>query len=302
MAAHTVPSGFPRPAGDTATSYEERLERSEVIYFPVCPFAVPESGDRRFLLEQELASSAHKNISYDPHSGRANGYRRQSDSQSERLRDMLASFSRNATSWLANALPHHASAWQLDRVSFRPEEEATRQLRLTARNDLLHVDAFPSRPTQGHRILRCFVNLNLSEPRIWVTSDSFEKLVERYGREVGLPTGSGLNWSWRLREGIGRVFTPNRPRRSVYDAFMLRFHDWLKANDDFQEHGRKLYWTFAPGSMWLVFTDAVSHAALRGRFALEHSYFVAPHGLLNPELSPAAVLERACGAPVLRAA
>jgi hypothetical protein len=292
----------PLVGADATPSFEDRLQHSEIVYFPICPIILPEGGDRRFLLEQQLAGGPHKNISYDPHSGRANGFKRQSDAQADRLREMLAAFSRSVTRWLAEHLPHFARSWRLDRVSYRPEEEATRQLRQTARNDLIHVDAFPSRPTQGQRILRFFVNVNPNEPRIWVTSDAFPALLEKHGRQVGLPTEHGLNWSWRLKENLVRMFQPNRPRRSVYDAFMLRFHDYLKGSDDFQEHCHKRYWTFAPGSAWMCFTDSVSHAVLRGRYALEHSYFVAPEGLTLPELAPAAVLEHACGAPVLRAA
>jgi hypothetical protein len=292
----------PQVAADATLSFEDRLQHSEIVYFPSCPVDLPEGGDRRFLLEQQLAGGAHKNISYDPYNGRANGFKRQSDEQAERMRELLAAFSRNTTRWLADHLPHFARSWRLDRVSYRPEEEATRQLRQTARNDLIHVDAFPSRPTQGQRILRFFVNVNPSEPRVWVTSDAFPVLLERHGRAVGLPTSHGLPWSWRMKEGLVRMFQPNRPRRSVYDAFMLRFHDYLKASDDFQEHCPKRYWTFAPGSAWMCFTDSVSHAVLRGRYALEHSYFVAPEALTLPELAPAAVLERACGSPVLAAA
>jgi hypothetical protein len=299
MAAHFAQ---PDPTVAAEASFEERLERCEIVHFPVCPIPLPEGGDRRFLLDQQLASSAHKNISYDPHGHNAHGFKRQSDAQAERLRELLATFSRTATRWMADNLPHFARAWRLDRVSYRPEEEATRQLRLTARNDLIHVDSFPSRPTQGHRILRFFVNVNPTEPRIWVTSDAFPQLLERYGRKVGLPGAGGLGWSERLKESVVRLFHPGRQRRSVYDSFMLRFHDFLKGSDDFQEHCPKRYWTFAPGAAWMCFTDGVSHAVLRGRYALEHSYFVAPQGLTMPDLSPASVLERACGLPVLQAA
>jgi hypothetical protein len=301
MAAHFAQPD-PSVAAEGSASYEERLERSEIVYFPVCPIPLPEGGDRRFLLDQQLASSAHKNISYDPHADRANGFKRQSHEQAERLRELLAAFSRQTTRWMADYLPHFARGWRLDRVSFRPDEEATRQLRMTARNDLIHVDAFPSRPTQGHRILRFFVNVNPTEPRIWVTSDPFARLLETFGRQVGLPGQGGLGWSWRLKEGLVRLFQPQRAPRSVYDVFMLRFHDFLKGNDDFQEHCHKRYWTFAPGSAWMCFTDAVSHAVLRGRYALEHSYFVAPEALTLPDLAPAAVLQQSCGAPVLNAA
>src|SRR5438876_5510032 len=185
-----------------APSLEECLERGEVVVYPACPFPLPEGDDRRFLLDQQLGGKAHKNISYDSHTDRAAGFRRRTADQSDRLTDLLAAFSRNATAWLADALPRYAQSWKLDRVSFRPEEEATRHLRLTARNDLLHVDAFPSRPTQGWRILRLFANLNATEPRVWVTSDTFPALLERYGAEVGLPQPDGAGWAGRLGQRV----------------------------------------------------------------------------------------------------
>ena len=46
------------PTSDQAaidqSSMEERLERGDVVYFPICPFLLPEGDDRRFLLEQQL--------------------------------------------------------------------------------------------------------------------------------------------------------------------------------------------------------------------------------------------------------
>jgi hypothetical protein len=287
------------PIGLPAAALEERLERGEVIYYPVCPFALPEDDDHQFLLEQRLGSRAHKNISYDPERQKAAGFYRQSPAAAERLRQLLARFSHSTTAWMSQTLPRYAAGWRLDRVSFRPEEEATRQLRATARNDLLHLDAFPSRPTNGHRILRVFANVNPTEPRVWVTSDPFAKLLARFGQQVGLPKRSGLRWASRLKEGVLRLVHPGRAPRSAYDAFMLRFHDFLKANDAFQERGPKRFWKFPPGSAWLVMTDTASHAALRGRYALEHSYFIAPETLALPDESPPALLERACGAPVL---
>jgi 3-deoxy-D-manno-oct-2-ulosonic acid (Kdo) hydroxylase len=285
-------------SGALAGSLDDRLEQGEVVFFPRCPFPLPEGQDREFLLAQRLGGG-HKNISYNPHNERAGGFRRMSPVQAERLRRLLASFSQTSTEWLAGALPRYAASWQLDRVSYRPEEEATRRLRLTARNDLLHVDSFPSRPTGGKRILRLFANINPVDSRVWVTSDSFGTLLDRFGYQVGLPNRQGWGWNWRQ---VLRIFRPDQPRQSIYDAFMLRFHDFLKTNEEFQERCSKHYWTFPPESAWLVFTDQVSHAALRGRFALEHSYFVAPDALLRPEQAPAALLERACGRPVLEQA
>lgn len=278
----------------------QRLERGEVVHYPVCPFLLPQNEDLQFLLHQELGSRAHKNISYDPGTERAAGFRFRDTGQASRLQTLLATFSLVATTWLAKQLPRYASSWRLDQVTFRPEEEATRRLRKNARNDLLHVDAFPSRPTNGYRILRLFANINPTEPRVWITSEPFAKLFARYGREAGLPT-AGFTWSRFWKNGVLALFSHNG-RRSSYDEFMLRFHDFLKANDDFQENCGKRYWNFEPGCAWMAITDTASHAALRGRFALEHSYFVAPESLVLPDESPASLLAGTCGQQVLRRA
>ena len=102
-----------------AGSMEERLERGEVEYFPACPFPMPEGEALAFLLEQRLASRAHKNISYHPHTGKAGGFLRHSATQAEKLRETLANFSTTATAWLARTLPRYAAGWRLDQVSFR---------------------------------------------------------------------------------------------------------------------------------------------------------------------------------------
>lgn len=298
MAATTI-RPEPQAPGAANTPIEHRLERGEVVYYPQCPFPLPQGNDHLFLLEQRLASRAHKNISYNPLSGRTNGFAHRSSEQAERLRDLLASFSKTVTEWAGKNLSGYAPRWRLDQVSFRPEEEATRKLRQKARNDLLHVDAFPSRPTNGWRILRVFVNINLSEPRIWVTSDPFARLLERFGQEAGLPGQVGADWMQTISQRMLRIFQPKRAVRSPYDAFMLRFHDFMKANDAFQEKGPKRFWSFPPGSCWLAMTDTCSHAVLRGRFALEHSYFIDPASLSLPQESPPALLEKAAGQTVL---
>ncbi len=279
------------------------LERGEIIYYPVCPFPLPASDDMQFLLDQRLSSRAHKNIGYDPHRGTVTSFQGGAAPQGERLRQIFATFSETTTRWLAILLPRYAAGWQLDRVSYRPEEEATRKpLRRSARNDLLHVDAFPNRPTNGARILRVFANINPTEARVWITSEPFARLLERFGQRAGLPRASGPGLLGRVREGVLGLFHPARRARSAYDAFMLRLHNTMKADADFQDSGPRRHWHFAPGSAWLVITDTASHAVLRGRFALEHSYFLAPHTLALPDESPPALLRRACGSEVLRAA
>src|SRR5262249_8916891 len=213
IAMSTNPAPFNGIAGATGPlgSLEERLERGEVIYYPHCPFSLPDGSDRQFLLEQQLGGRVHKNIGYDPTMHKVSGYLRTSSLQEERLQKLFANFSQMATQWLAGALPRYARSWRLDRGSFRPEEESTRKLRLTARNDLLHVDAFPSRPTNGCRILRLFANVNPTEPRVWVTSDAFPRLFERFGKKAGLP-GTGSGWMGDMVQGLVRLFRPGKSR------------------------------------------------------------------------------------------
>jgi hypothetical protein len=301
MSANHISAEGNSPAGAGEQVLAERLERGEVLYYPTAPFALPAGSDLEFLLRQELGTLAHKNISYNPTTKAVAGYVRKGAGQTERMAGIFAAFSRTVTAWMTQTFPRYSHGWQLDRCSYRPQEEATRRLRLTARNDLLHVDAFPGRPSRGCRILRVFANVNPTEPRIWVTSEPFGRLLQRFGPAVGLPA-SGGGWLRHLGRGLLQLFHPKQARRSTYDAFMLRFHDYLKANEEFQDRGPKRLWTFPSGSVWLAITDTCSHAVLRGRYALEHSYFLSPETLFLPDESPPALLAAACAPPSHRPA
>jgi hypothetical protein len=280
----------------------ERLERGELLLFTPCPFPLPSAADAGFLFQQRLQGPFHKNISYDPRLRGVSGHTLEAPAQVERLQRILAEFSTQTTCWLTGLLPSYAAAWQPDRATFRPEEEAIRRLRPTARNDLLHIDAFPSRPTHGRRILRLFVNIHPTDARVWATSETFDKLLDRYGALAGLPREPAGAWLRRVGRRFLRVLQPYDAARSTYDNFMLRFHHFLKLHEPFQERAAKKIWHFAPASAWLLFTDMLSHAELRGRYALEHSFFIAPETLALPELAPQMLLQRKCRATTAAAA
>jgi hypothetical protein len=281
MAQPHLPAGAP-----AEVTPEGRLEQGEVLFYPAAPFALPQGTDHEFLLQQEQAALGHKNISYNPHTGKVSGFVQRDEGQAGRLAEVFAAFSGAVTAWLGYALPRYRSGCAPDRASFRPLEEATRRLRSTARNDLLHIDAFPSRPARGRRILRVFANINPTEPRIWVTSDSLPQLLARYGKGVA----SGPDWLRLLGEGLIGLFRPAEARHAPSDLRMRRLHDRLKHSLQFQTRAPRRRWTFPPGSAWVVMTDGCTHAELRGRFALEHSFFVSPSVLVLPQLAPAALL------------
>jgi hypothetical protein len=87
-----------------------------------------------------------------------------------------------------------------------------------------------------------------------------------------------------------RMFGGGKGRRSAYDAFMLRLHHFLKESETIQTQATRRVFTFAPGSAWLLFSDGLAHAQLRGRFTLEHSFFVSSECLTQPAEWPVNIL------------
>jgi hypothetical protein len=287
----------PTPARETA--YREALEAGQILFFPRTPFALPEA-DRAFLLGQrQVGAGYHKNIAYRPEADRVTGFVRQRPGDEATLRRVLRDYSRQAIDFTARLLPGYARAWRVDYASFRPQEEAGRPLALRARNDLVHVDAFPTRPSRGDRILRVFTNINPGAPRVWQTAETFEELAERFAVASGLLERARRAGAWQgLRRRLAAVGLPVTAR-SPYDEFMLRFHHFLKENRAYQEReARKTTHVFPPASTWLVFTDTVSHAVLSGQYALEQTFIVARASLVLPDRAPIAVLERLAGAPL----
>src|SRR5258708_21943836 len=105
----------------------------------------------------------------------------------EELRGVMRAYSQRVLGFLRAFLPGYMENCRIDFASFRPQEEEGRDLPTKKRNDLLHVDAFPTRPTGGDMILRVFTNVNPSKARVWMTSDPFEPLARRYAMDAGLP-------------------------------------------------------------------------------------------------------------------
>ncbi len=286
----------PWPAPDRI-DYRPELERGNVLFFPVSPFDLPDAS-KDFLRNLNFAGgSVHKNIAYRTVSDRITGID-PGNGQAERLRSVMRDYSRTVIAFAKELLPEYAASWKLDYASFRPLEEQGRDLPLNKRNDLIHTDAFPSRPTNGDLILRVFTNIHRSKTRNWVVTDPFPVVAEKYAGLAGLQqiASGGRLWnrSARILKGLGLPVAP----RSPYDRFMLHFHEYLKRNSDFQENCPKYTFNFPPGSTWLTFTDVLPHSVHSGQHALEQTFIVARHSLANPEHAPVAVLERLAGRPL----
>lgn len=291
-----------RPAAEPV-DYRPELESGNVLFVPRIPFAFPDES-KDFLRNLNFDGGAlHKNVAYRPLSDRVTGIDADA-SQRERLRDVLRNYSRNVVQFATALLPQYAATWKLDYTSFRPLEEMGRDLPLLKRNDLIHTDAFPSRPTNGNLILRVFTNIHPSKTRNWITTDPFRIIAERYASAAGLEkiaagsTSAGarfLNRSARFFRSFGLPLVS----RSPYDRFMLRFHDYLKRNEEFQKNCPKYSFDFPPDSLWLTFTDVLPHSVHSGQHALEQTFIVARTAMANPEKAPVSILERICGKPLL---
>lgn len=278
------------------------LELGNILYFPTCPFSFPQE-DREFLLGQKQKKGAHrKNISYRPKSNKLTNI--SDPNQYERFQEIMRNFSQRSSIFMRKLLVPYGGKWELDYASFRPFQEKKRNLRIRARNDLLHIDAFPTRPMFGKRILRFFININPEKSRKWITGENFASLVRKYGgtRNLPFPTPSEKPLFTSIvnlcKKSLQSLHFPIR-KKSNYDYFMLQMHNFLKENTQFQEKGKKNYWEFPPGSCWAVFTDFVSHAALEGQYALEQTFLIAPHLLLVNENSPLQILEKISGYKML---
>jgi hypothetical protein len=283
--------------------YRPELEAGNILYFPATPFALPEES-KEILKNLSFSGRAiHKNIAYRTAADRITGIAGD-PALSDRIRAIFRDYSRNVIQFVSELLPEYSRAWRLDYASFRPVEEQGRDLPLNKRNDLIHTDAFPSRPTYGDLILRVFTNISVSKTRVWITSEPFRIVAERYARDAGLdriassassPMGRLSHTSTRALRTIGLPVVP----RSAYDQFMLRFHDYLKHNSDFQANCEKQRFEFPPGSTWLVFTDVVPHSVQSGQHALEQTFIISRRSLADTESAPVSILERLYAKPLV---
>ncbi|HEX5235532.1 MAG TPA: Kdo hydroxylase family protein [Silvibacterium sp.] len=296
-----------QPPDDQAYSWCAQLEAGEILYFPETPIPIPRS-DLDFLLGQQQAdSSLHKNIAYKPARGskpdKLSGVDTKGDHSAEvaRLQNIMRSYSQAVAGFLTGFLSPYRANWKLDYASFRPIEEQGRDLSLRRRNDLLHTDAFPTRPTHGARILRFFNNIHPERTRDWVVGDPFAQIVDQFApSEIAPRRDSALSRAIKVvgrAAGLGTALPGLK--RTPYDDFMMRFHNFLKENSRFQSECTKYSWNFPPGSSWMVYTDTVPHAVLAGQYALEQTFLVAPEAHVAPETSPLKVLERIAGTALI---
>lgn len=261
------------------------LEQGKVLYFPDLSFELQDGEDR--LLSPDCLKPPSKNISFDIMSGILKGTV-QGGPLVLNLKLMMKRFAQQSLQLIEGVLPHYCSQLRIGRTSYRPAEISGRATSYRKDDTRLHVDAFPSAPNQGNRILRVFSNINpYGHSRIWRLGESFEEVARQFLPRIRKP----LFGSSTLLKALNITKT----KRTPYDHYMLRMHDLMKGDLDYQINANQIEFQFPPNSTWIVMTDHVSHAAMAGQYVLEQTFYLPISGMLNENLSPLRVLERMKG-------
>jgi hypothetical protein len=279
-----------QPAHDDAIQRQaiRALEQGGVVVLPQLAFELtPE--ERRFL-SPSWSSPRAKNISLED--GVLRGARGDA-ADLQRMAQMIERFAACSRDLVTALFPRYAPYVRRARTSFRPQPAVGRTLSWRKDDSRLHIDAFPSRPNHGERILRVFSNVNPGADRVWRVGDEFAAVAQTFLPRIRrqLPGSPALLALLRVTKGV----------RSEYDHLMLGLHDSAKADLDYQRSCPQQVVRFPPGSTWLCFSDQVMHAAVTGQHMLEQTIHLPVTALYDPESSPLAILQRICGRRLLPA-
>lgn len=273
--------------GGSDPAWIAAAEAGRVLYFPRLAFTL--SAAEQTLLKPDLLAPAVRNISLD-RQGRLKGVAGGAQVE-DCVLALVSRFAGNARDLVQGLFPAYDAHLKAAPTSLRPTQVSTRKQSVRADDRRLHVDAFPSRPNGGERILRVFSNVNpQGEPRIWRVGEPFEAVARRY-LPVARPY-SGWEASVLHRLGITKSL------RSEYDHLMLQLHDRMKADDEYQRSSPQQTMPFPAGSTWVCFSDQTVHAAMAGQYLLEQTFHLPVARQYDPYASPLAILTRLMGRPL----
>jgi hypothetical protein len=277
-----------QPASTAAATaeYARGLEGGAVLALPHLAFAL--APDEKRFLDPRWSDGRAKNISLD---GERIKGARGSAAELAALTAMVARFAGQASALVAALFPRYAPHLSRARTSFRPQPAAGRALSWRKDDTRLHIDAFPSRPNGGERILRVFNNVNPDgSDRLWRVGEPFEVMAAHF-----LPHIRAL----RPGEAAAlRLLHVTKGRRTEYDHLMLNLHDAAKADMGYQRTSAQQNVRFAPGTTWICFSDQVMHAAMGGQYMFEQTIHLPLSALYDPGSAPLAILERLVGHPL----
>lgn len=272
------------------TSAIDALEQGKVLFLPQLAFTL--TAEEQMLLTPQLVDAKRKNISFNPQTDRVNGVA--GDSKLPQVKALMVRHYQHSLRLIDGILPDYRASLHSPANTLRLHPIAAWRDATSWRKDdsRLHVDAFPSRPNHGERILRIFSNIHPhGESRRWRVGEPFPVLAQRFiSRLKGYsPLGSWL----QQRLGITKSY------RTHYDHLMLQLHDAMKADLRYQEQGPQVALELPAGSSWICFADQTPHAAMSGQFMMEQTFFLPVAGMRNPQNAPLTILEKLLQRPLV---
>ena len=258
------------------------LEEGKVLYFPALPFKLSKE-ELTFLCPSKVDPKT-KNISYDIRNDRLAGTLCVGN-EALILKEMVKRYAHTSRDFLKKLIPHYTQQIIQGKTSFRPVEIQGRKSKSWRKDDtLLHVDAFPSNPTKGQRILRVFTNVNHEgKPRVWRTGEPFEDVIKKIAPKASHPIPGFAQ--------VLKFLGITKDYRTPYDHYMLQIHDKMKSDKKYQQSVPQEEILFPAGCTWIVYTDKVSHAAMSGQHVLEQTFHMPVKGLKEESTSPLRMLE-----------
>ena len=279
-------SDWRSPGSDPA--WIAAVEDGKVLYFPRMEFGL--SREEQALLSPALLAEGVRNISW----GRERGLKGVAGGEpvQHAVRALMERFVGQATALVHGLFPAYAPHLRIAPASLRPVQVSQRKQSVRADDRRLHVDAFPSRPNRGERILRVFTNVNPEgEPRVWRVGEPFVDVARHF-----LPLAKPYS-AWQAR--LLRSLRITKSLRSEYDHLMLQIHDRMKGDERYQREAPQVTMPFPTGSCWVCFSDQAVHAAMSGQHMMEQTWHLPVARQYNPDMSPLAILGRLAGRPLI---
>jgi hypothetical protein len=263
------------------------LEAGKVLYFPnFGQHGFAPQKEELALFREDIRDPKSRNISLDSGS-KLKGVAGDEATQAL-MAGMIGRFRAEAEALLGNLVPRYGEHLRRGATSFRPSVVENRVQSWRADDRRMHVDAFPSRPNRGERLLRVFTNVNLEgAPRVWRVGEPFEDVARRFLPRVK----TYVPWQAKVLNALGVT----KSLRSEYDHLMLQLHDAMKSDLDYQKNAPQVTFGFPPGSAWVCFSDQTSHAVMAGQYMMEHTLQLSPMQQYDKEASPLAILTRLQG-------
>jgi hypothetical protein len=263
------------------------LEAGKVLYFPnFGQHGFAPHKEELALFREDIRDPKTRNISLSS-AGDLKGVVGD-DATRALMAGMIGRFRAEAEGLLGNLVPRYGEHLRRGATSFRPAVVQNRVQSWRADDRRMHVDAFPSRPNYGERLLRVFTNVNQDgEPRVWRVGEPFEDVARRF-----LPKVKPYS-AWQAK--VLNMLHVTKSLRSEYDHIMLQLHDAMKSDLDYQKNAPQVTFGFPPGCAWVCFSDQTSHAVMAGQYMMEHTLQLSPMHQYDKDASPLAILTRMQG-------